>query len=170
MPITEVYVGLGGNIGDTRQILLETLRQIESHPAVADLCVSRFYVTSPVSPLPQRDYINAVCRFQTMLEPLPLLRMLQQIEKRQGKKLKPKENPRVIDCDILFYGTESFGSEELQIPHPRWRERLFVLVPLAELSDTVVLPGNKEIIKLRKEIQQFNNVQMQQIQLLEEIA
>ena len=116
-----------------------------------------FIARGPVSALPQADYINAVCCFKTCLPPLSLLYELQKIEKKLGKQPKSKQEPRVIDCDILFYGDEEVSLPELEIPHPRWRERLFVLQPLADLVDRLLIPGIAELISLQAEIKSFVN-------------
>lgn len=128
-----VYVGLGGNIGLTLSILKNALVAMAQIPEIEHMSVSRFYRTSPVGGVEQADFINAVCRFHTFLTPQALLRKLQDIEVALGKKPKAKNAPRRIDLDILFYGKLAYSSADLMIPHPHWKERLFVLVPLAEL-------------------------------------
>src|SRR5205814_6337226 len=102
--------------------------------------VSKLYLTSPVSEIPQPHYTNAACVFQTSLSAHQLFPALQTIEQKHGKTPKAKNAPRVIDIDLLFFGHESYQEEHLQIPHPRWRERLFVLVPLVDLTDHISLP------------------------------
>lgn len=137
-----VYLGLGGNIGDSLAVLTNTLSLISHLPGVTDLEVSSFYKTAPVSDIPQPDYLNAVCRFKTDLNARQLLGPLQAIEKSQGKFPKPKNVPRILDIDILFFGTESHAAPDLEIPHPRWQERLFVVIPLLDLTTTITIPGN----------------------------
>lgn len=133
--MAEVYVGMGSNLGERKKSLVEALEVLQSHPAISQLRVSRFYETEPLSDIPQPDFINAVCRFETALEPFALLSLLQQIERTLGKVEKPKNAPRPIDLDLLFYGDLEMCTETLEIPHPRWRERLFVLKPLSELCE-----------------------------------
>lgn len=160
MKLTEVYVGLGGNIGDAYTALLEALKLIENHPGVQNLQVSRFYRTSPVSPVPKNanSFINAVCRFQTSLEARALMKALQNIEIIVGKGPKIKNSSRVLDCDILFYGNNVISEPDLQIPHPRWRERLFVLAPLSDLANELYIPGTHDILNLKDELFKFRNV------------
>lgn len=136
---TQVYVGLGGNLGNTPLIFQEAITQLISHPKIFELRTSSLYQTSPISSIPQNDYINAVCTFQTTLHPCELLTILQNIEKSLGKVPKPKDAPRLIDLDILFFGEEVHSAPNLIIPHPRWFERLFVLIPLLDLTD--IIPG-----------------------------
>jgi 2-amino-4-hydroxy-6-hydroxymethyldihydropteridine diphosphokinase len=168
MELTEVYVGLGGNIGNTYRIMKETLNIIKNHPMIFNLKPSRLYKTSPVSPLPQEDYLNAVCRFQTTLGPHQLLNVLQEIENKLGKRPKPKEAPRIIDCDILFFGHLSLSTPELKIPHPLWRERLFVLAPLSELVEELWISELSESISVQAELQMFENRHHEKIYPLEE--
>lgn len=136
----EVYIGLGGNIGDTHTVFKQALQQISEIPEVFNLSVSRFYRTKPISDIPQGDYLNAVCRFQTNLEAKNLLQYLQAIETRLGKKSKAKNEPRIIDLDILLFGVELHQNKDLEIPHPHWHKRLFVLIPMAELVTEIKVP------------------------------
>jgi 2-amino-4-hydroxy-6-hydroxymethyldihydropteridine diphosphokinase len=165
----EVYVGLGGNIGDTRSVLRKTIQLISSHPRISTFEVSRFYQTSPVSHLKQPDYINAVCRFCTDMLPYDLLGFLQEVEQQLGKVSKPKFAPRIVDCDILFFGQYVIKTKELEIPHPRWQERLFVLRPLADLVKELWIPGRGEPINLMDELQRFKNTHNEKIFLVEEL-
>lgn len=130
-----VYIALGGNIGDTRSIFIEAINKLKK--LGDDLKVSKWYETEPVSPIPQRNYLNGCVSFLTELTPYALFQSLEKIEKELGKKEKAKEAPRIIDLDLIFYGEETFESEGLQIPHPRFKERLFVLKPLADLTEKV---------------------------------
>ena len=122
----QVYVGLGSNLGDSEAILLSAVRCIEAIPGVTEVKVSFFYQTPPISDIPQPDYLNAVCSFRTLLKPRDLFSCLQAIENGHGRLAKPKNAPRRIDLDILFYGNESYDDGDLKIPHPHWRERLFL--------------------------------------------
>lgn len=135
--MNKVFVGLGGNIGDSVSILKQAVIAIAALNQVYDVEVSGFYQTSPVSQVPQGDYVNAVCTFATTLSALSLLAELQVIERRLGKMPKAKDQPRLIDLDILLFGTEVCDTDILQLPHPRWQERLFVLMPLRDLVSKV---------------------------------
>lgn len=129
------YIGLGGNIGDAIATLFTAVELLSHHHQISSCTPSRFYRTTPVSSIAQEHYINAVCRITTCLVPHQLLYLLQKIETQLGKTAKAKEAPRIIDIDLLFYGSERYDDSELTIPHPRWHERLFVLLPLRELTD-----------------------------------
>lgn len=135
-----VYIGLGGNIGDSASIVEYAAVQIASCRDFFDFRRSSLYVTPPVSPIPQNDYTNAVCSFETYSSPWEVLRKLQKIEAELGKIPKPKTAPRIIDLDILIFGDFLINEPKLTIPHPHWLERFFVLIPLADLTDSVFIP------------------------------
>jgi len=130
-----VYVALGGNIGETEVVFRKALKAIDAMPEVEKLQVSSFYETEPVSAIPQRLFLNAVCSFETTLLPKEVFYAMQQIERDLGRVREVKDAPREIDLDILFYGVETYHDEELTIPHPRWEERSFVTIPLNELLE-----------------------------------
>ena len=96
-----VYLGLGSNIGDSRSLLERAFCSIKDIPQVDSLQTSSLYATSPVSPIPQRDFLNAACRFHTTLSPQALYDALHRIEVSLGKIPKEKNAPRAIDIDIL---------------------------------------------------------------------
>lgn len=135
MYMTNVIVGLGGNLGEPLLILNAALSKIKK--LGSELKVSRFYSTKPISTISQPRFINAVCSFKTNLNPHALFLKLEEIEKDLGKVKKTKEAPRLIDLDILFYGCEIYEKEGLSIPHLHWKDRLFVLVPLLDLLNEV---------------------------------
>lgn len=130
-----VYLGLGSNLGDSKNILQKACQSINLLPNTTVLQFSSIYCTSPISSIPQRDYLNLTCSLTTTLDPYALFIYLEQIEQSLGKIPKPKDAPRKIDIDILYFGNRILHSERLIIPHPKIKERLFVLQPLLELTD-----------------------------------
>lgn len=142
MDLNRVYIGLGGNIGDTYAIIASALAQTQALEGVHELRSSSLYRTAPVSPWPQRYFVNGAATFLTSLSPYQLLAELKKVELSLGKVPKPKDAPRTIDLDILFFGDIFLDTAELQLPHPRWHERLFVLEPLAELTELVPVPAH----------------------------
>lgn len=125
-------------MGDSSFLLNQALVELTSLKQIDRIETSQFYRSSPVGcATSQNFFVNAVCRFKTNLDPKTLLKHLQRIEKKLGKIPKPKDAPRPIDIDILFYGSLSYKDEELEIPHPHWHSRLFVLVPLNELTSKI---------------------------------
>ena len=104
--------------------------------------VSSLYKTAPVGMTEQPDFLNAVVEIQTTLPALELLGVLLHIEKKMGRVRTIRWGPRVIDLDLLLYGEQQIALPNLTVPHPRLRERAFVLVPLAEIAPGLVLPGD----------------------------
>ena len=139
MPPTIVYLSLGSNLGDREANLRAAITALPA-AGVRVTKVSSFYETAPVDLLEQPWFLNCAVEGETELPALELLRALRGIESRMGsKKLVPK-GPRLIDLDILLYGSETIDTLELQVPHPRMLLRRFVLVPLAEIAPSLRHP------------------------------
>jgi 2-amino-4-hydroxy-6-hydroxymethyldihydropteridine diphosphokinase len=130
-----VYIALGGNFPETRNLFERTLEELKR--LGTEIKISPIYQTKPVSSIPQSDFLNACVKFKTKLGLLPLFQSLEEIEVHLGKVKKSKEAPRPIDLDLLFYGEEEYSDKNLQVPHPRFREREFVLKPLYDLADQI---------------------------------
>jgi len=138
------YIGLGANQGDTATTLaaaVESLKAVERSEFVA---VSNFYRTAPID-APGPDFLNAVARIDTNLEPYGLLLHLHDIEMMLGRRRRAsggqKNAPRKVDLDLLLVGDLIVRSTPLTLPHPRLHERAFVLRPLLDLDAQIVLPG-----------------------------
>lgn len=158
----DVFLGLGGNIGDTEGVLRSAIQSISSADGIEMIRVSRFYRTSPVGNPLLDPFINAACHVQTSLHPLDLLSTLQTIEISFGKLPKRKNDPRIIDIDILFYANQLIVSDALEIPHPRWKDRLFVLVPLLDLTPFIEHPLDGKI-DLFEAISSFSSSEHQSV-------
>jgi len=133
--VERCYVALGANLGFACYTLSRAATLLKKHPLIFNFYLSPRYRTTPVSPIPQPHFINAVCRFETKLPLASLFDFLREVEDCLGKRAKGKQEPRMIDLDLLFYGTLNYRSEHITVPHPRWQERLFVLRPLADLTE-----------------------------------
>ena len=131
-PVT-AYVGLGANLGDARAALGAALVAIAALPGTRLVRSSRFYRSAPVD-AGGPDYLNAVARIETTLDAFALLRRLQSLELAAGRERPYRNAPRTLDLDLLLYGSARIESATLTVPHPRLRERAFVLLPLAELA------------------------------------
>ncbi len=128
-----VYLGLGSNVGDSEAILQSALAKLNG-PDLKLLHVSSLYETEPIGVREQRWFLNLVAEFETDLFPKQLLFRIQKVESELGRRRTVRNGPRTIDVDILLYGNFVISTEELEIPHPRYRERRFTLAPLAELN------------------------------------
>ncbi len=137
--MTVVYLGLGSNIGDRKAHLRKAVDELQSRDLRLRR-VSGIYETEPVGLREQRWFLNQVAEFETELHPLQLLRRTRRVETRLGRKRDLVNGPRTIDIDILLYGDAIVQTPELKVPHPRYRERRFVLEPLAELNASLKDP------------------------------
>lgn len=139
--MTEIGLGLGSNIGDARAHIGEALRLLRESGAVEITKVSSIYRTAPWGYKDQAPFANAAALVRTELDPEHLLAAVKKIETEMGRTKTVRWGPRLIDIDILFYGTQSLVSEALVLPHKELFNRAFVLVPLAEIAPGLVLGG-----------------------------
>jgi len=137
-----VYLSFGSNVGDRAKNLRAAIDELP-HAGVAITRVSSFYETEPVDLREQPWFLNCVVEAETHFDPIMLLRALREIETKMGSKKMVAKGPRLIDMDILLYGSETIDTPELHVPHPRMRLRQFVLAPLAEIAPAVVHPTLK---------------------------
>lgn len=130
----EAYLGLGSNLEQPAAQVLLAARELSEAAGIEVLALSPLYVSQPVGPQDQPDYINAVLRLKTCLTPLELLKTCHDIENRHGRVRQVRWGARTLDLDILLYGQYSSDSPELTIPHPELSRRAFVLYPLADVA------------------------------------
>jgi 2-amino-4-hydroxy-6-hydroxymethyldihydropteridine diphosphokinase len=134
-----VYLSLGGNVGQVLPRLQQALALLSTQTGIINLKHSHFYYTAPLHMDSSVWFVNGVCSFQTFLTPKEVFKITQAIETQLGKVPKPKNAIRPIDIDFLFYDDQIYHDKELEIPHPSWKERLFVLIPLADLTKEIIL-------------------------------
>ena len=133
-PARRAFAGLGSNVGDRRAHLRAAVAGL---PGV--VAVSPVYETDPVGGPPgQGPYLNAVVELATAWSPRRLLERAKELEAAAGRRPGPRWGPRPLDIDVLLVGGEVVDEADLQVPHPRWRQRAFVLVPLADLAPDVL--------------------------------
>jgi len=133
------WIGLGANLGDARQAVVDAIEAVSDLPGTTLAHRSSLYRSAPVD-AGGPDYINAVIEVCTTLTALDLLLQLQRIEQGAGRTRPYRNAPRTLDLDLLLYGFGSIASERLTVPHPRMHERAFVLLPLAEIAPQAVPP------------------------------
>lgn len=139
MAVVRVAIALGSNLGDRESSLR---RATEALGAVLDqVTVSSFIETAPVGvDEPQPPYLNAAATGFTTLGPRRLLDALQSIEREGGRIRTGRNAARTLDLDLILYGDVTLDEPGLTVPHPRFRDRAFVLVPLAEVAGDMVDP------------------------------
>ncbi len=151
------FVGLGANLGNREENLGRALALLAGEVILED--VSSIYETEPVGYEEQPLFLNLVCLIATVLSPEELLRLAKEIEVGMGRVASFVNAPRPIDIDILVYGNVIMETQELTIPHPRLKDRAFVLVPLAEIAPDLIVPGpGKSVARLATEVEGLEGV------------
>ncbi|WP_047534587.1 2-amino-4-hydroxy-6-hydroxymethyldihydropteridine diphosphokinase [Methylotenera sp. N17] len=148
------YIALGSNLQDPVKQVSRAFDALAQLPATRLLLRSSLYKTAPVGYDNQPDFINAVAKIDTLLEPTVLLRQLLAVEATFGRERPFPNAPRVLDLDLLLYDQIAMHTPELILPHPRMHERSFVLLPLAEIAPDLTLPNGKSVVELATQYQQ----------------
>lgn len=132
--MTDVYLSLGTNLGDRVAYLKKAVAKISSLEGLNLVKESKIYETTPWGKLDQPNFLNICLKISTSLESGDLLKNLQKIELDLGRERKERWGPRTIDIDILLFGDIISQDPNLILPHPRMKERAFVLIPLLEIE------------------------------------
>ena len=138
---TRAAIGMGSNLGNRAGHLYAAAAALAAHPAIRGFRMSRLHTSAAIGPLgpdgrPQGPYLNAAAALDTCLSAEALLAELQRLEARSGRPPlaeRVRWGPRTLDLDLLIFGTERRHAPGLVLPHPRMRERPFVMEPLAEV-------------------------------------
>lgn len=157
MKRVRAYIGLGSNVGDSRETLRRAVRALTALPGARVRAVSPAYVTKPVGVTDQPDFLNAVVAVDVPAGPdaetgaLALLAALKGLEQAFGRQQRQRWGPREIDLDLLVFGRNEVNVERpdgrwLKVPHPQAHERLFVLAPLSDLAPGLRPPGWRETV------------------------
>lgn len=141
----QIYLGLGGNIanelGDPKSHILSVRDTLINDERFDDVVLSSLYSSKPFGVTDQPDFVNAVLSAKTTLDPMSLLDFCQALEQGAGRVRLRRWGERSLDVDILLYGDESIHHDRLTVPHIGMVERNFVLVPLMELNDKLMING-----------------------------
>lgn len=143
------YVALGSNLGDSAAHLSAAIAALEAFVSICNVRESPRYLTDPMGPQDQPDYLNSVCEFDTSLTALALLDVLQSIEAGRGRARPQSEqeiaalrwHARTLDLDLLLFGEHIIQHERLNVPHVGMTTRAFVLKPLFDLAPELRVPG-----------------------------
>ena len=127
-----VYLSLGSNLGDRAANLQTAIVQLAGLGKVE--AVSSFYETEPVELTAQPWFLNCAVKLDTEKMPRQLIARILGIERGMGRQRKQKNGPRIIDIDILLFGSSIIDLPSLTVPHPKMHERRFVLEPLVEIA------------------------------------
>jgi 2-amino-4-hydroxy-6-hydroxymethyldihydropteridine diphosphokinase len=140
-----VYLSLGSNLGDTAANLNAAIAGLRTLGDVA--AVSSFYETEPVELTAQPWFLNCAIKLDTEKMPKQLMSGILDLEQDMGRRRQQKKGPRIIDIDILLFGSSIIETKGLTIPHPAMHQRRFVLEPLAEISPEVRHPVFKRTVR-----------------------
>ena len=137
-------IALGSNIDNPEAQVRRAFEEIAELPGTRLVARSRLHRTKPVGFADQPDFVNAMVLVDTALEPRALLDALLQIEKMHGRVRTIPNGPRSLDLDIILYGDRLIDEPGLTVPHPRAKDREFVMVPLREVWPGVVIPDARK--------------------------
>lgn len=142
------YIGLGSNLENPRRQVELALTEISEIPQTKLLKSSRWYQSKAVGPGQQPDYVNGVAHIETGLNAHQLLDQLQAIEEAHERVRKIRWGPRTLDLDLLLFGDECIDTPRLTVPHAYLTQRNFVLYPLADITEDLVLPSGEVLESL----------------------
>jgi 2-amino-4-hydroxy-6-hydroxymethyldihydropteridine diphosphokinase len=131
-PVNPVAIALGSNLGDRTAHLQFAVDRL--HTLLANIRVSSWLETAPVGVGPQPSFLNGVVTGDTALDARALLAALLALERERGRERPHPGAARTLDLDLIFYGQDVIDEPDLRVPHPRFRDRSFVLTPLAEIA------------------------------------
>jgi 2-amino-4-hydroxy-6-hydroxymethyldihydropteridine diphosphokinase len=146
--VTRAHVGLGSNMGDRLAILDAAVRALDADERTHVMAVSRVYETEPVGGPVQEPYLNAVAVLETDRDPAALLELLQAVETLLGRVRTERWGPRTADLDLLLWDGPPIDEPGLVVPHPRAKERAFVLVPLLDADPIAAFPGGETVLEV----------------------
>lgn len=151
--MTIAYIGLGSNLDNPVLQLDSAISALQALPGSRLLEQSSFYQSKPLGNEVQPDYVNATVMLDTSLTAVSLLEYLLHIENKQGRiRGSRRWQPRTLDLDLLLYGEEQIRTEYLVVPHPEIANRNFVLLPLAEITPDLNIPGKGPVNDLLADI------------------
>jgi 2-amino-4-hydroxy-6-hydroxymethyldihydropteridine diphosphokinase len=152
-PRREFILGLGSNLGDRAETLAHAIRLLGQLPTVKVLAVSHAVDSAPVGYVDQPDFLNLCLAISCESNPDELLRQTLEIELRLGRRRTAERNgPRTLDIDLLFYEGGPWESPSVTLPHPRWKTRDFVMIPLGNLLQDPALAKHPAWASLATEV------------------
>ncbi len=147
------YIGLGSNLSEPIKQVKIAIKKINEIAQSEVTKVSSLYLSKPMGPQDQNDYINAVLALKTSLSAIELLNALQAIENKAGRIRKENRwGARILDLDIILFGNKVINTDRLTVPHYGMYDREFVLLPLAEIVPELTLPQGESVKLLSQNI------------------
>ncbi|ALM54166.1 2-amino-4-hydroxy-6-hydroxymethyldihydropteridine diphosphokinase [Halomonas huangheensis] len=152
MTEARAWIGLGSNLCSPHQQILDALAELDQLPLCRLEIASQRYITRPVGPQDQPDFVNAVAQVHTRLSPLALLDQLQALEQRHRRVRQRHWGPRTLDLDLLLFENQDWHHPRLTLPHPHMHQRAFVILPLSEIAPELELPNGRRVAALAAEL------------------
>jgi 2-amino-4-hydroxy-6-hydroxymethyldihydropteridine diphosphokinase len=146
------YVAIGSNLGSPRERVLEAMQRLGALGAANALLRSHLYLSRPMGPRDQPDFVNAAAGLLTQDTPQELLARLLGIERNMGRVQRERWGPRVIDLDLLWMVDAAVDEQGIKVPHPGVSTRNFVLYPLADIAPTLKIPGMGTVLDLKHSV------------------
>jgi 2-amino-4-hydroxy-6-hydroxymethyldihydropteridine diphosphokinase len=143
------YIAIGSNLNQPRDRVLEACERIGALRGTRIELRSRMYLTRPMGPKDQPDFVNAAVGLVTQSAPQELLGSLLDIERRMGRQRQERWGPRLIDLDLLWMVGAPIEEPGLRLPHPGVSERNFVLYPLDDIAPTLDIPGHGRVREMK---------------------
>ena len=146
------YVAIGSNLRSPRDRVLEAMQRLGALGAADTLLRSSLYLSRPMGPQDQPDFVNAAAGLLTQDTPQELLAKLLDIERNMGRIQRERWGPRVIDLDLVWMVGATVDEPGLKVPHPGVSTRNFVLYPLADIAPTMKIPGMGTVLDLKRSV------------------
>jgi 2-amino-4-hydroxy-6-hydroxymethyldihydropteridine diphosphokinase len=146
------YVAIGSNLGSPRDRVLEAMQRLAALNAATTLLRSHLYLSRPMGPQDQPDFVNAAAGLLTQLTPQQLLETLLEIERSMGRTHRERWGARVIDLDLVWMVDTAVNEPGLTVPHPGVSIRNFVLYPLADIAPSLLIPGIGTVLDLKHSV------------------
>jgi 2-amino-4-hydroxy-6-hydroxymethyldihydropteridine diphosphokinase len=146
------YVAVGSNLNQPQARVIAAFERLATLRETRVEIRSRLYLTRPMGPQDQPDFVNAAAGLLTRLAPRELLDALLGIEHAMGRDRQERWGPRIIDLDLLWMIGEAIDEPGLKLPHPGVSERNFVLYPLCDIAPTLRIPGHGRAVDLKARV------------------
>jgi 2-amino-4-hydroxy-6-hydroxymethyldihydropteridine diphosphokinase len=147
------YVAVGSNLEQPRQRVTEAFERLATLRETRLELRSQIYLTRPMGPQDQPDFVNAVAGLMTRLSARELLDALLDIERAMGRDRQERWGPRIVDLDLIWMTGATIDEPGLTLPHPGVSERNFVLYPLDDIAPTLLIPGHGRVVDLKSRVE-----------------
>ena len=146
------YVAVGSNLNQPLRQVGDAFERLAALPDTHLEVHSRIYLTRPMGPQDQPDFVNAAAGLLTRLGARALLDAMLEIERAMGRRRQERWGPRIIDLDLVWLHGDVIDEPGLTLPHPGVSERNFVLYPLSDIAPTLMIPGHGRVMDLKSRV------------------